>query len=98
MAGVIVWNVGESIRSIEKRIILQASELCGGSATKIAEMVGLSDRTILYKLKRYKAEAEYEKTSNVYDPAKKFSAVKTAMHPITVDPRSLPKTPVVPKK
>ncbi len=47
---------GESLRDMEKETILRVLERCKGNRTKAAEELGISRRTIIYKLKRYGIE------------------------------------------
>jgi two-component system, NtrC family, response regulator HydG len=44
---------GCSMAELEKYAILKTLEACGGSTTKTAEMLGISIRTIQYRLHQY---------------------------------------------
>lgn len=48
--------IGESLKQIEKKVILQTYEFCGQCQKETAEILGVSDRTIRNKLKEYKNE------------------------------------------
>lgn len=44
------------MRSVEKRHILEALEATGGVKKLAAERLGISERTLRYKLQRYREE------------------------------------------
>ncbi|MEW5893634.1 MAG: sigma-54 dependent transcriptional regulator [Pseudomonadota bacterium] len=46
-----------AIKDVEREMILQTLERCGGSRKQTAEELGISERTLRYKLQRYRAEA-----------------------------------------
>ncbi len=46
----------QSVHEMEKRLILRTLEELGGNRTRAAEALGISRRTLLYKLKRYGVE------------------------------------------
>ncbi|NWG86537.1 MAG: sigma-54-dependent Fis family transcriptional regulator [Hydrogenophilaceae bacterium] len=47
---------GKAIKDVERDMILQTLERCGGSRKQAAEELGISERTLRYKLQRYRAE------------------------------------------
>ena len=47
---------GKAIKDVERDMILQTLERCGGSRKRAAEELGISERTLRYKLQRYRAE------------------------------------------
>ena len=52
----IVWQPGESIRDLKKRVTLKAFELCEKNAERTALLLRESERGLRYKLQRYGAE------------------------------------------
>jgi len=48
--------LGENLKSRERRLILEALEACGGSRKAAAEKLGLSPRTLRYKLARMREQ------------------------------------------
>ncbi|MBI5938125.1 MAG: sigma-54-dependent Fis family transcriptional regulator [Betaproteobacteria bacterium] len=49
---------GKAIKDVERDMILQTLERCGGSRKQAAEELGISERTLRYKLQRYRAEGD----------------------------------------
>jgi len=49
---------GSSIDEIERYAILKTLEMCGGSTSKAAAVLGISSRKIQYKLHEYASAAE----------------------------------------
>ena len=47
---------GKAIRDVEREMIVQTLARCGGSRKQAAEELGISERTLRYKLQRYRAE------------------------------------------
>jgi DNA-binding NtrC family response regulator len=56
---------GRSLAEIEKQAILQALERCGGDRRRTAEALGISRRTLQYRLKEYGLVGGGEKGSEV---------------------------------
>lgn len=51
---------GKAIKDMEREMILQTLGRFGGSRKRTAEELGISERTLRYKLQRYRAEGEEE--------------------------------------
>ncbi len=51
---------GRSIRDLERDTILTTLSRCGGSRKKTAEALGMSERTLRYKLQRYRENGELD--------------------------------------
>lgn len=49
---------GKAIKDVERDMILQTLERCGGSRKQAAEELGISERTLRYKLQRYRSEGD----------------------------------------
>ncbi|MBB5021816.1 sigma-54-dependent transcriptional regulator [Desulfurispira natronophila] len=47
-------EVGTSVHEMEKRLILQTLEKCSGNRKQAAEMLGITSRTLLNKIKEYR--------------------------------------------
>ncbi len=47
-----------AIKDLEREMILQTLERCGGSRKRTAEALGMSERTLRYKLQRYRVGGE----------------------------------------
>ncbi len=45
-----------NMRELEKRHILEVLAACGGSRKKAVEQLGISERTLRYKLQQYREE------------------------------------------
>jgi len=52
-ANVILWEPGETLASIEERVIHGTISYCDGNKKRAAEMLGVSYQTILNKLEGY---------------------------------------------
>ena len=50
---VVTMDIGSSIEEIEQEAILKTLELTGGNRTEAAKLLGISRRTLQYKLKEY---------------------------------------------
>jgi len=44
---------GSTLAEIERHVIIKTLEACGGSTTKAAAMLGISVRTIQYRMHQY---------------------------------------------
>lgn len=51
---------GKGIKDMEREMILQTLARCGGSRKRTAETLGISERTLRYKLQRYRGEGHEE--------------------------------------
>lgn len=48
--------IGESLEQVERKLILYNLAVCGGNRRRTAQMIGIGERTIREKLKRYQEE------------------------------------------
>nr|WP_027390167.1 sigma-54 dependent transcriptional regulator [Chrysiogenes arsenatis] len=48
-------SVGTSVQDMERRLILKTLEQCQGNRTKAADLLGITSRTLLNKIKEYRA-------------------------------------------
>ncbi len=49
-------SLPEMVEGLEKRAIIQALEKTGGVRTRAAELLGISERNLRYKMERYHVE------------------------------------------
>jgi hypothetical protein len=54
----IVWQLGESIRELKKRVTLEAFTMCEKNVERTALLLKESERGLRYKLQRYGAETK----------------------------------------
>ncbi|PAB58732.1 sigma-54-dependent transcriptional regulator [Anaeromicrobium sediminis] len=52
--GIVPIKIGTNLSDVEKKIILETLKITGENRRKAAEILGISERTIRYKLKEYK--------------------------------------------
>jgi transcriptional regulator with PAS, ATPase and Fis domain len=53
MAGLETGTMKESVEALEKQLITRAMEKASGHQTRAAELLGISERMLRYKLKKY---------------------------------------------
>lgn len=51
-----LWTPGESLKSVQKRVILKAYKHFKCNQTHTAKGIGISIRSLRYKLKSYRSE------------------------------------------
>lgn len=56
MNDLIFWSPGVTLEDMKKRVILAALRHYSGNKTKTAEALGISVRTVDYKLEQYKVK------------------------------------------
>jgi hypothetical protein len=54
MARVIFWEYGETLKSVERRIVIAAYTQCKFNTVETAKLLGLSDRTVRNKIQAWK--------------------------------------------
>ena len=50
--------IGDTLENIEKKVILSTFELCNHNQKQTAEVLGITDRTIRNKFKKYMEEKD----------------------------------------
>jgi len=64
--------VGSTLQQLEERAILTTLRHNGGNQTKAAKVLGISDRTLRDKMKRYRSRQELQLTGTAQTPTSKF--------------------------
>ncbi len=56
-------NLNETVRNVERQLILDALERCDGVQRKAAKMLGITERVLWYKVKKYEIKVAEEASS-----------------------------------
>ena len=65
-----------SIEELEKKLIVEAMEKAGDHQTRAAELLGISERMLRYKLKKYGSEVAIENRKRFIKARCRFAPLK----------------------
>lgn len=63
----LIWSPGMSIDQVEQELIEYSMRMFAGDKKKVAEAVGISLRSVEYKLKRYEQKRQADEDKEIAD-------------------------------